>query len=119
MAGLLFRLIRNALRRGKPNADGDDDDPEGALAARVRRRKVLADLYAKYLLHARVFLLVLGYAWLAALASPRLGRGTYIDENALQPGQVLTKWNWDDVHAADRYLESLDALRTRNASKAE
>ena len=116
MAGLLFRLIRNALRR---RAADEDEDENAPLAARVRRRQRLDDLYRKYLPHVRVFLLVLGYSWLAALASPRLGRNTYIDENALQPSSVLTKWGWDDVHAADRYLESLEALRARNASRTE
>ncbi|KZV99283.1 Gaa1-domain-containing protein [Exidia glandulosa HHB12029] len=120
MAGLIFRLIAKAWRRRRAGADDDgDEDPHAALVARVRRRRQLENLYAKYLVYARILLLVLGYAWLAALASPWLGRGTYIDENALQPGQVLTKWGWDDVHAADRYLESLDALHARNASKAE
>ncbi|KAL1729247.1 Gaa1-like protein [Schizophyllum commune] len=44
------------------------------------------------------------------------GRGTYIDENALQPGQVNTQWNWGDVHAADNYLEQLEELRDQNAT---
>ncbi|KAL1762285.1 Gaa1-like protein [Schizophyllum commune] len=44
------------------------------------------------------------------------GRGTYIDENALQPGQVNTQWNWGDVRAADNYLEQLEELRDQNAT---
>ena len=66
---------------------------------------------------------------------PFHGQHTYIDENALQPGQVSTAvyytvycsetlqvntyWNWADVHRADRYLEQLEALRDRNASSHE
>ncbi|KZT68147.1 Gaa1-like protein [Daedalea quercina L-15889] len=54
-----------------------------------------------------------------AIPLPTLGQGTYIDENALQPGQVNTYWHWGDVHRADRYLEALEALRDRNASSTE
>lgn len=72
-----------------------------------------------------------------AIPSPRLGRNTYIDENALQPGQVRlvniphatfgiltcfevsTRWNWNDVHRADQYLEQLEAGRDRNGTTAE
>lgn len=37
---------------------------------------------------SRLLLLVVGYAWMLAIPLPNLGRNTYIDENALQPGQV-------------------------------
>ncbi|KDQ60997.1 hypothetical protein JAAARDRAFT_125289 [Jaapia argillacea MUCL 33604] len=50
---------------------------------------------------------------------PFLSQGTYIDENALQPGAVNTYWSWGDVHRADRYLEGLEALRDNNASSNE
>ena len=114
MAGLLFSLIRKAIRRGAP----EDDDPDAALVARVRRRKRLEKLVVKYLPYLRYALLAVGYIWLLVLPWPRLGRNTYIDEHALQPAQVVTKWGWDDVHAADRYLDQLHALRAENASKA-
>ena len=42
-------------------------------------------------------LFVVGYLWLLVIPSPLLGQRTYIDENALQPGQV-------------RYLHALNAL---------
>ncbi|CAE7168512.1 unnamed protein product [Rhizoctonia solani] len=48
-----------------------------------------------------------------------MGRGTYIDENALQPGQVNTYWSWREVHAADRYLEDLEKLRDTNATSQQ
>ncbi|THH33887.1 hypothetical protein EUX98_g293 [Antrodiella citrinella] len=48
-----------------------------------------------------------------------LGESTFIDENALHPGQVNTNWNWGDVHQADEYLAQLEALRDRNASSRE
>lgn len=60
-----------------------------------------------------------GYVWMLIIPSPYLGRETYIDENALQPGQVNTYWDWGDVHAADKYLEKLEALRDTNSTRKE
>lgn len=75
-----------------------------------------------------------GYVWMLSLPSPRLGRGTYIDENALQPAQaccleihcnqintlqVNTYWNWKEVHNADRYLDQLERLRDANATSEQ
>ncbi|KAJ3545014.1 hypothetical protein NM688_g5678 [Phlebia brevispora] len=56
---------------------------------------------------------------LESTAYVKLGQRTYIDENALQPGQVTTYWGWGDVHHADQYLTQLEALRNRNASSLE
>lgn len=72
---------------------------------RIRRRKAAIALLTRRLsslrfahfpshhpLHlsqfSRLVLFVVGYLWMIIIPSPRLGRGTYIDENALQPGQV-------------------------------
>jgi glycosylphosphatidylinositol transamidase len=60
-----------------------------ATLARIQRRNALFAALAKSLPYIIPTLLVLGYAWFAALPSPQLGRRTYIDENALGPGQVL------------------------------
>lgn len=64
-------------------------------------------------------LLVLGHLWFLVIPWPGLGQRTYIDENALQPGQVNTYWNWGDVHSADQYLAELELLRDRNATSDE
>ncbi|KAI6028674.1 Gaa1-like GPI transamidase component [Pisolithus orientalis] len=48
-----------------------------------------------------------------------LSQPTYIDENALQPAQVNTYWNWQDVHRADQYLYHLEGLRDRNAASEQ
>lgn len=48
-----------------------------------------------------------------------LSRGTWVDENALQPAQVTTYWSWDDVHAADNYLTQIEDLYARNATNVE
>ena len=39
-------------------------------------------------LNDRISLLVIGYAWMVSIPSTLHGQETYIDENALQPGQV-------------------------------
>lgn len=38
----------------------------------------------------RTLLFVAGYTWMLVIPSSKLGQHTYIDENALQPGQVCT-----------------------------
>jgi hypothetical protein len=50
-------------------------------------------------LSPRFTLFLVGYLWMLAIPSPRLGRGTYIDENALGPGQVCrnTLQLWEDA----------------------
>ncbi|KAF9454645.1 Gaa1-domain-containing protein [Macrolepiota fuliginosa MF-IS2] len=87
-----------------------------ATTTRLRRRQATVSFFTRRLSQIIVALLAVGYFWLLILPSPRLGRGTYIDENALQPGQVNTYWNWGDVHAADVYLEQLELLRDSNAT---
>ncbi|KAI0321662.1 Gaa1-domain-containing protein [Amylostereum chailletii] len=62
---------------------------------------------------------IYGYVWMLALPLPHLGNKVYIDENALQPAQVNTYWNWGDVGHADNYLRELEELRDRNASSDE
>lgn len=60
-----------------------------------------------------------GAVWLLLVPMANMGRGTYIDENALQPGQVNTYWGWREVHAADKYLEDLERLRDTNATSLQ
>ncbi|KAH9842746.1 Gaa1-domain-containing protein [Rhodofomes roseus] len=100
--------IRKYLR-----PDGDKN------AIRIRRRRKLIGALWASLPSVIVVLLAVGYLWMLSIPFPALGQRTYIDENALQPGQVNTHWNWDDVHRADRYLEALEQLRDRNASSVE
>ena len=45
-------------------------------------------LIRRLILATRVTLFVIGYLWMLVIPFPGLGRGTYIDENALQPSQV-------------------------------
>jgi len=88
-------------------------------SVRIRRRRKLIGAFWAGLPSLIVALLAAGYLWMVAIPLPTLGQRTYIDENALQPGQVNTYWSWEDVHHADRFLEALEQLRDRNASRAE
>ncbi|SCV72987.1 BQ2448_6912 [Microbotryum intermedium] len=54
-------------------------------------------------------LIIVGFLYLFAIPAPQLGRRHYISENALQPGQVNTNWNWADVHIADAYAKKVEA----------
>nr|GAT60039.1 predicted protein [Mycena chlorophos] len=88
--------------------DGDQN------LARIQRRKRIVSALTTRVHLIKWSLFAVGYLWMLALPSQRLGRGTYIDENALQPGQVNTYWNWGDVANADRYLEQLERIRDAN-----
>ncbi|RDB21477.1 GPI transamidase component gaa1 [Hypsizygus marmoreus] len=97
--------------------------PKNATETRIRRRQAMIGLLTRRLPWLRLALFCVGYIWMIIIPSPQLGRGTYIDENALQPGQwalncgqVNTYWSWGDVHTADKYLAQLEVLRDTNAT---
>jgi GPI-anchor transamidase subunit GAA1 len=60
-----------------------------ANLTRLKRRKALADLIYKRNVLLTAVLFTTGYLWLISTPSVRLDHKTYIDENALQPNQVL------------------------------
>ncbi|KIP12246.1 hypothetical protein PHLGIDRAFT_21074 [Phlebiopsis gigantea 11061_1 CR5-6] len=86
---------------------------------RIQRRRKLGNLAWRLYPKLQILLLLVGYAWMLTIPSSLHVQRTYIDENALQPAQVNTYWNWGDVHRADLYLEELEALRDCNASSHE
>ncbi|KAH9173624.1 Gaa1-domain-containing protein [Lactarius sanguifluus] len=107
--GLIDR-IRQRIRKLRPSGD---------VAVRIRKRKRVAAAVGRYLDVLRLGLLATGCLWLLALPLSHLQSGTYIDENALQPSQVNTYWNWGDVHRADKFLQDVTSLLDRNLSSAE
>ncbi|KAI0032220.1 Gaa1-like protein [Vararia minispora EC-137] len=88
------------------------------IARLKRRRKTATAVYSNHAI-IQTALLVIGLAWMLIIPSDAPAQWTYIDENALQPGQVNTYWNWGDVGRADNYLRELEELRDRNASSRE
>ncbi|KAI0647030.1 Gaa1-domain-containing protein [Trametes meyenii] len=107
--------VRNGLRGLRQKLRGQGNP----TVTKIRRQRALRERLWKSLPFIRLLLFTVGYIWLLVIPSPRFGQGTYIDENALQPGQVNTYWNWDEVHHADRILADLEQLRDRNASSDE
>ncbi|KAJ8598060.1 Gaa1-like GPI transamidase component [Rhizopogon salebrosus TDB-379] len=101
--------IRGFLRR--PRAD--------ANVARLRRRRQAAAILNRNVTKLTTALLIVGYTWMLIIPVSLLSQGTYIDENALQPSQVNTYWNWGDVHTADLHLYQLDGVRDRNLTSEQ
>lgn len=93
--------------------------PANATVVRIRRRRKLTSLIHLRLPWLNVALFVIGYSWMLSTPLPLLEKRTYSDENALQPGQVNTQWNWGDVHQADLYLHQLNLLRDSNATSEQ
>lgn len=102
--------IRGFLRRPRrPDAN----------VARLRRRRQAAAYIHRNLTKLTTALFIIGYAWMLLIPLSLLSQGTYIDENALQPAQVNTYWNWGDVHTADLQLYQLDGIRERNLTSEQ
>lgn len=55
-------------------------------------------------------MVVVSVLWILALPYRGLWKGTYIDENAISPGQVSMYFDWANVHQADRYLDQLEKI---------
>lgn len=81
-----------------------------AVSRTKRQRKVQSKIRHKVVPFLSTALPILGFLWLLALPLDRWGRNTYFDENAIQPGQVKTFWDWRDVHLADRWLEGIYSI---------
>ncbi|WWC69882.1 uncharacterized protein I206_103825 [Kwoniella pini CBS 10737] len=75
----------------------------------ARRKRVLALIWNKIPL-IRFILASIGLLWLLLLPYEGLWKGTYVDEHALQPAQVNTKFDWDNVHKADLCLGGLEQI---------
>lgn len=70
----------------------------------LRRQKLLLNL-SKLVPFLPPFLILSGFSYLLLL--PHIGRNHFVSENALQPNQVNTYWNWADVHIADTFDASI------------
>ncbi|CAK9779474.1 putative GPI-anchor transamidase [Cutaneotrichosporon oleaginosum] len=93
--------------------------PEQAkLARKLGRQQRAIAIFWRHLTAIRLTLLALGLLWIAAIPHPLLWKKTFIDEHALMPSGARPLWGWDDVAAADHYLEGVEHLASRNASWA-
>ncbi|SNX87964.1 related to Alpha-1,3-mannosyltransferase [Melanopsichium pennsylvanicum] len=82
------------------------------------RRKILA-LLGRFSLLLRPLLVAAGLVLVFVVPHPRspVSKGTYVDENALQPGQARVYWDYFDVTYADMLSEKVAFLS--GASHAE
>ena len=82
------------------------------------RRKVLA-LLGRFSLLLRPLLVIFALALIFVVPHPQspVSKGTYVDENALQPAQARVYWDYFDVTYADMLSEKISRLR--DASSAE
>lgn len=82
----------------------------GATTEQAKLRASLARTHrlTALLPYAHPALLIVAAVYLLLLPSVFLARDHYVSENALQPAQVNTYWNWADVHVADNYAKSMD-----------
>lgn len=55
-------------------------------------------------------MVVVSVVWVLALPYEGLWKRTYVDENAISPGQVSMYFDWANVHLADRYLDQLEQM---------
>lgn len=99
--------IQGRLSNLKPRWN---DNPEAlqAVSRTLRQRKIRSNIRNKLVPFLSTALPMLSFLWLLALPLDRWGRTTYFDENAIQPGQVNTFWDWGDVHLADQWLEGIE-----------
>ncbi|KAG0666333.1 Glycosyl phosphatidyl inositol protein transamidase complex subunit [Rhodotorula mucilaginosa] len=96
--------IRRILDRRRTQKPVDEAE---TLRQALKRRQAIVERILAFAPLLRTLLVLAGLLYTLALPHKSLGRGHYVDENALQPGQVNTYWNWADVHVADRYADNV------------
>lgn len=99
-------------RSQQPSIKRWNDNPDAVLASSraSRQRRLGSKIHSTIVPFLSTALPILGILWLLVLPLDRWGRTTYFDENAIQPGQVKTFWDWDDVHLADQWLAGIEGV---------
>ncbi|GAA6063599.1 hypothetical protein JCM10212_000993 [Sporobolomyces blumeae] len=108
----LSALVSRIRRRQDPSPATSTDpsqagEEEASLRKTLLRRRRIVSFFVRFGPHLRLALFVAGVVYTALLPYEALGRGHYISENALQPAQVNTYWNWADVHIADLFADDV------------
>ncbi|CAH7688501.1 Gaa1-like protein [Phakopsora pachyrhizi] len=96
---------------------GRDSRLNDSLAKRVSRRRFLIKVLVSIVPILSDVSILSGLIGTFLLPTELLSRSTYISENAIQPGQVNTYWNWAQVHDADKLAELVSQwsnLRSRD-----
>lgn len=90
-----------------------------AFQRRIATRRRVLSLLGRFSLLLRPLLVVLALALIFVVPHPQspVSKGTYVDENALQPAQARVYWDYFDVTYADMLSEKVSHLS--EASSAE
>ncbi|KAK4053579.1 Glycosyl phosphatidyl inositol protein transamidase complex subunit [Microbotryomycetes sp. JL221] len=122
MASLFVSKIRSTLqqrRQTRLSINVNNRDTYSSIRSSLLRRNKITSKLATYLPWLRTLLVLSGLVYLVALPAKPLGRRHYISENALQPAQVNTYWNWADVHVADLFADDVAAWTHDNLTSQQ
>ena len=102
----------DALQRLAEAKAAKEATERAAFRRRIATRRRLLGLLGRGSLLLRPLLVVLGLALMFVVPHPRspVSKGTYVDENALQPGQARVYWDYFDVTYADMLSEKVARL---------
>ena len=117
-----YAAVPHAQGAGAAAADEPDDllfDPI-AMEKRIRRQRKVQRAVTRACPALRVLFLLAVIVLIVAIPIRRepFSRETYVDENALQPGQTDVSWGADDIAYADRVSADLHAI-ARTGSRTQ
>lgn len=100
---------------GRKTAESD-----ARLVDRIVRYEQVAGHMARNAPRLAVLLIIVALVWLVLLPVPQepFSRAVYVDENALQPGQLRVEWDAAQVEASDRLSARLLSLAQQGDVKA-
>ncbi|ETS59757.1 hypothetical protein PaG_06280 [Moesziomyces aphidis] len=107
----LDRIAQARLAR-----EAREEKIRAAFRRRIQTRRKLLALLGRICLILRSLLILLALALLFVIPHPRspVSKGTYVDENALQPGQARVYWDYFDVTYADMVSEKVAFLASES-----
>ena len=87
----------------------DTDAADAQVRTRLQRRYQVQRILGALGPTVRALLVIGALVLVLLLPVPKqpFSRSTYVDENALQPGQTDVTWDWGDVHYADKLSDDL------------
>ncbi|KAF8308107.1 Gaa1-like protein [Clavulina sp. PMI_390] len=95
------------------------DEWAKAQRSRLSRRRALQKRLFDWSWTIRLAFCFAGLVWMVLIPTSLFVKEVWVDENALQPNSVNTHWDWPNVHKADYYLETMESMRDRNATRDE
>ncbi|OLL22817.1 GPI transamidase component GAA1 [Neolecta irregularis DAH-3] len=81
----------------------------GNSIALHKHGELFVQQYLRYYSSLRILLVLLGVGWLLLLPLEKVNQRTYIDENALLPGQVHTYFGGSEELVLNAYREEISS----------